>query len=284
MRRTTGFDQADIVPYYTDVVGLPLMRVGPDVSLLWAGEDIVFEIKTRDEPGRRDAALDVAPLLPIFRSHDLALTRARFERAGHTAFSEDATDFARRLWVVGPDGLSVGFEQISEQSPFEADQIALQRWLSGPPGLDGVAALPPDLQYLSRVRRRVADVERMRAFYRDVAGFDEVGTDGDTVLFSLGDTVLLELVGQGNVQPTPSNRVELIDSFIMRSHDFDDCVAALSADGATWVGEQIRYETGSNLAYFGDPEGLVVGFEERSDYGEYVDDIEANRRWQARTS
>ena len=284
MRRPTGFEQSGIVSYYTDVIGLPLMRVGPDVSLLWAGEDIVFEVKTGDNPGMRDVTPDVAPLLPILRSYDLARTRARLERAGRSDFVEERTRFGQRLWVVGPDGLAMGFEQRTEDSPFEADEEALRRWRFGPNKLDGVPALPAELQYLSRARRRVADLDRACRFYRDVAGFEEVGTDGDAVLFSLGDTVLLEIVAGGTAQPTPSNRTEIVDAFIMRAHGFDDVVDALTAAGAPWVGEQIRYDTGSNLAYFGDPEGIVVGFEERSSYGDYVDDIEAQRRWRAANS
>ena len=284
MRRPTGFTQAEIVPYYSDVIGLPVMRTGPDVSLLWAGEDIVFEVKTADEPGIDGSPLAVAPLLPLFRSHDLAATRSRLAAHGQTEFTEESTDHAQRLWVRGPDGLTVGFEERSEDSPLEADRLALTRWKAGAIGLDGVPPLPADLQYLSRARRRVADVEAARHFYRQVAGFDEVGTEGEAVLFALGDTVLLELVGGGVARPTPGNRMELTDSFIMRAHDFDGCVAGLDGSGATWVGEQIRYATGSNLAYFSDPEGSVIGFEERSSYGEYVDDIESHRRWLLQTS
>lgn len=282
MRRSTGFTDAELVPYYTDVVGLPLMRVGPDVSLLWGGEDIVFEIKTQDEPGMEGSAWPDAPLLPIFRTHDLDATRDRFTQAGITGFVNDATDFSERIWVRGPDGLLVGFESRDPLSPFAADVEALRRWQDGVPSLAGVPALPAELQYLSRVRRAVSDVDRAANFYRDVVGLNEVGRESDAILFGLGDTVMLELVPGGRARPTPHNRMELIDSFIFRVHGFDECVAQLSKDGAEWVGEQIRYSTGSNLAYFADPEGGVIGIEERSSYGDYPDDIESARRWLSR--
>jgi catechol 2,3-dioxygenase-like lactoylglutathione lyase family enzyme len=176
--------------------------------------------------------------------------------------------------------MPIGFEQRSASSPLAADTEALRRWNSGDTTtLSGVGPLAPELQYLSRVRRRVADLDRAAAFYRDIVGFDSVGTDGAALVFSMGDTVLLELIPGGAARPTPASRAERPDSFISRIHGFDEYVERLTADGVTWVGEQIRYSTGSNLAYFADPEGLPVGIESRTLWGNYPDDIEAERRW-----
>lgn len=284
MRRPTGFaDPVDgrgaLNDYYTRVVGLPLLRQGGLASLFWAGEDLVFEIKTGDDP----APLDPAPLLPIFRSHDLAATCARFARAGYAVESEEVTEHATTVWLRGEDRMPLGFEQRSERSPFAADSEALRRWRAGAPTLDGCAPLAPELQYLSRARRRVADLPAAVAFYRDVVGLDPVGTDGSVEdgaqVLSLGDTVLLELVPGGVARPAPADRSELPDTFISRIHGFAPYVDGLTADGVTWVGEQIHYETGPKLAYFADPEGLPIGVESRTLWGSYPDDVEAERRW-----
>jgi catechol 2,3-dioxygenase-like lactoylglutathione lyase family enzyme len=285
MRRPTGFTDAEILPYYTDVVGLPLMRVGPAVSLLWAGEDLVFEIKTEDDPGTEATDLATAQLLPVFRSYDLAATRARFAAAGYEQVTEQRTEHSSRLWVTGPDRLLLGFEQRDEDSPFEADAEALRRWRSGSGTvLPGNGPLPDELQYLSRARRQVADLEAARAFYRDVVGLDEVGEESGAAVFAMGDTVLLELAPGGASRPLPSNRTELPDSFILRVHGFFESVDARTQAGAVWVGDQIHYETGSKLAYFADPEGLLVGIEHRTLWGSYAEDVEAERRWALQTA
>ncbi len=275
MRRPAGFGAYALDDYYTRVVGLPLLRQGGLASLFWAGEDLVFEIKTGDDP----EPVDPAPLLPIFRSHDLPATCARFARAGYAPESEETTGHATTVWFRGADRMLLGFEQRSERSPFAADAEALRRRRAGAPTLDGCAPLAPELQYLSRVRRRVADLPAALAFYRDVVGLDPVGTDGPAQVLSLGDTVLLELVSGGVARPVPADRSELPDAVISRIHGFVPYVDGLTADGVTWIGEQIHYETGSKLAYFADPEGLPVGVESRTLWGNYPDDVEAERRW-----
>jgi catechol-2,3-dioxygenase len=280
MRRPTGFADDSLNDYYATVVGLPVLRQGGTATLFWAGEDLVFEIKTGDDPGLEFAGLGSAHLLPIFRSYELSATCARFTQAGYHVCREESSEYARTIWFVGEDNMPIGFEQRSAGSPFAADAEALRRWNSGETTrLPGVESLAPELQYLSRVRRRVADLDRAAEFYRNIAGFDSVGTDGPALVFSMGDTVLLELIPGGTARPVPTDRAEYPDTFISRIHGFDDYADRLTADGVTWVGEQIRYSTGSNLAYFADPEGLPIGIESRTLWGNYPEDVEAERRW-----
>ena len=57
--------------------------------------------------------------------------------------------------------------------------------------------MPSDLGWPAWVGVVVEDLERERAFYRDVLGFAEVDAGEDWVQFSLGDRRLFELVGRG---------------------------------------------------------------------------------------
>ena len=237
----------------------------------------MFEIKGDDDPIPEPDPIESRALLPIFRSYDLEATAARFAAAGYAVEREELTPHVRTLWFRGPDGMPIGFEQRERDSPFAADAEALRRWEAGEATpLEGASSLAGELQYLSRARRRVSDLERAAAFYLDVAGFDAVGTEDDAVVFSMGDTVLLELRPGGSRRPLPKDRSEVAEAFIGRIHGFDSYIDELNSAGATWIGEQIRYSTGSNLAYFADPDGMPIGVESRTLWGNYPDDLKLN--------
>ena len=131
MRRPTGFAGYSLDGYYTDVVGLPVLRRGGGATLFWAGEDLVFEIKGDDDPIPEPDPIESRALLPIFRSYDLEATAARFAAAGYAVEREELTPHVRTLWFRGPDGMPIGFEQRERDSPFAADAEALRRWEAG---------------------------------------------------------------------------------------------------------------------------------------------------------
>lgn len=280
VRRPPGVAAYALDEYYTQVVGLPLLRQGGSASLFWAGEDLVYEIMGDDDPAPADTTHDGAQLLPIFRSHDLVATVRRFEAAGYPIEAEEICAYATTVWIRGADRLLLGFEERRDDSPFDADVEALRRWRTGTATrLDGVASLAPELQYLSRIRRRVEDPAAVGAFYRDVLGFDVVGTDAGAQVFSLGDTVLLEVLPGGTARALPTDRNQLHDTFVSRIHGFVPYVEALTAAGVDWVGEQFHFDIGAKLAYFADPEGMVIGVQSRTLEGNYAEDLEAERRW-----
>ncbi|GAA4680410.1 VOC family protein [Frondihabitans cladoniiphilus] len=279
MRRSTGMTAAELTPFYEDVVGLPVIRDLDPAVLFWAGEDLVFEIKCDDEPDVDATDPATATTTPLFRSYDLAATEERLAAAGYPVVGRESGEHSETIWILGPDRLLTGFQSRSETSPWAADAEALARWNRPAVAFDGLPALPPDLQYLHRVRRRAADVEALAAHYRDVVGLDEVGREDGSVLLDLGDTVILEIAPGGSVDEVPEDRTSLPDGFILRMRYWDDFVAGLTASGAVFAGGTAAYSTGTMLAYLADPEGNLVGIEERTQWGDYPEDLEADRRW-----
>ncbi|WP_439486879.1 VOC family protein [Blastomonas fulva] len=284
MRRPTGRRMAELSPYYQQTLGLPLVRAwANDLVLLWAGEDLIFEVKTDDNPARPQSDPATAAMLPVFRVHDLAAWRARMERLGYSPVDRRLSPWGETLFYRGPDNLVTGFEYRSEGSPLPSDRRALQAWRSGPFRLGGLPALPDSLHYLSRAVRQVADVAAMSAYYRDKVGLADLGSEGRSQLFALGDDSVLEIAPGGVAIPEPRDRSELADTFVLRTHNFDAQLAALARRGARLKGEMIVKEETTRLHFVSDPEGWIVGVEERGKIrARYIDDVEADRRWRAR--
>lgn len=283
MRRTVGKTMAEVAPFYEEAIGLPLVRgYGDFLILLWAGEDLIFEVKTDDPAIRPQADPASAACIPVFRTHDLAAIRERLAGFGHMPISETSSGFGHTLFYLGPDNLVTGFEQRSETSPLLADQEGLKIWRAGPGRLGDLPPLPAGLHYLSRIIRRVADVEAVAAYYRDVVGLKDCGSEDGSRLFSLGDTFTLEIAPGGTAMPQPGDRGELPDSYILRIHDFDGAMAALTARGASFNGDLIVFDETTRLRYLADPEGQLTGIEERGLIRDYLEDVEADRRWKAR--
>ena len=283
MRRTTGKTLGEVAPFYEQTIGLPLMRAyGDFLILLWAGEDLVFEVKTDDHPSRTQGDPASAACIPVFRTHDLAALTARLTGFGYEAVSRSESAWGQTLFYRGPDALITGFEQRAVDSPLPADRQGLQAWRSGPARLGDLPALPAGLHYLSRVIRRVADVAAVSRHYRDVMGFDYLGSEGASELFSVGELVTLEIAPGGVSVAPPADRGELPDSFILRVHDIDKALAGLQTRKARFNGELIVFEETTRLHYVEDPEGHLTGIEERGLIRDYLEDVEADRRWRAR--
>jgi catechol 2,3-dioxygenase-like lactoylglutathione lyase family enzyme len=132
------------------------------------------------------------------------------------------------------------------------------------------------------VVRHVADVNTVSSFYEQVLGLDVITRENGSVFHNFGDTTVLELAPGGHQTAAPEDRGVLPNSLIVRIHDFDDYVAHLRAHGARFSGEFIHYDTGTKLAYVADPDGNLTGIEDRTLLGNFVEDLEADRRWRAR--
>jgi predicted enzyme related to lactoylglutathione lyase len=283
MRRTTHRKMSEVAPFYTDTIGLPLIRAYSDfLVLLWAGEDLVFEVKTDDHPDRAQSDAASAACIPVFRTHDLAALAARMSDAGYDSVSQSTSDWGQTLFYRGPDSLVIGFELRSVHSPLRTDRNGLAAWRAGPTRLGNLPPLPNGLHYLSRVIRRVADVTAVSRHYRETMGFDSQGMEGASELFSMGDLVALEIAPGGKGAAPPADRSELPDSFILRIHDFDAAMTKLQSRGATFNGDVIVFEQTTRLRYVQDPEGHLTGIEERGLIREYLEDVEADRRWRDR--
>jgi catechol 2,3-dioxygenase-like lactoylglutathione lyase family enzyme len=284
MRRTTGRTMAELTPYYQRILGLPLVRAWEnDLVLLWAGEDLIFEVKTDDSPKRQQPDPDSAAMVPVFRVHDLARWQARMTGFGYAPVSQRRSRYGRTIFYRGPDNLVTGFEERAASSPLKSDRRALRNWRAGPFRLGGLPPLPDTLHYLSRAIRHVADVAAMARFYRDNFGLQPLGREGGSQIFALGYDSVLEIAPGGVSIPEPADRSELPDTFVLRTHNLDAQRAALPRRGARLKGELIVKEETTRLQFVADPEGWIVGVEERGKIrSRYIDDVEADRRWRAR--
>ena len=279
--RRPGMPAAELVPFYRDVIGLPIIRPVGEMVTFWAGEDYGFEIKCDDQARRLDSDPMSAQCLPVFRSKDLAATERRLSGLGHEPSHRTTSEHGTCSWYACPDGHAIGFEERSENSPFEADQIALARLRAGTSQLPGVGPLPDDLHYLARILVRVHDVDAVSDFYASTIGLDLVGVESGARVHSLGDTALLIIAPGGAPRSAPTDRIEVGNIISNRIHDFDDFLAYLDRNGVALCGAPIEFSTGTRASYLVDPEGNLFGFQQRTLWGNYPEDVESDRRWQA---
>lgn len=281
MRRTPSADA--LAPFYRDALGTSVIRGAEPVYFLWAGESFIIELKA-EKPPREERVTDpdVHPCTPIFHTRDLERTLARLLRGGGVLTGSADTPFGREAFVLDPDQQIVGLRE-----PFGGETS-----LGRDPVSDfnpGCAPLPDDLIGLRSIVRRVADMDAMAAFYRDTIGFPDMGIVEGRHLFDLGEGVHLELAVGGALQHAPDDRVEITNHFIVRVEDHDAFNAALKNDGVTFSNDSFRWNS-ANMSICIDPEGHIMGFEERFEPHEYgtprdpfEEDMEADRRWRTQT-
>lgn len=97
------------------------------------------------------------------------------------------------------------------------------------------------------------DVERVRAFYERLLGSSPVAEWPGGALFSVGGVKLLVHARAGAPEGGPPNE----DHFALGVSDLDSTVAALVADGFTFLVEPRDYDWGRS-AYVRDPDGRLV--------------------------
>ena len=108
------------------------------------------------------------------------------------------------------------------------------------------------------------------------------GTEAGSHLFAMGEDVTFEIAPGGTAKPAPADRSELPDSYVLRVHQLDRLIAGLKQRHAKLSGGLIVKEETTRLQYVADPEGWLTGIEERGRIRpQYIDDVEADRRWRA---
>jgi predicted enzyme related to lactoylglutathione lyase len=265
--------------FYRDVVGLPVLRGSPSVTMFWGGESNVIEVNTGGAPNPGYTDREQAPCVPIFRVHGYDSVMKRLQDAGVKFINDITREYNRLGYFLDPDGNVTGIQERNRQSPRDADHEAWRRWDAGETTMPGSPPMPPDIQHIGWVVNRYEDSDAMLQWYQDVVGLDMAVPPR---MLNLGDTVLFEGGDGCPRQPIPKDRTEVSNTFILRCHDIDGIVADLKSKGVQFVNE-IFPIPGGRLAYFVDPEGHVVGLQQRTSESERAEDFEANRRWEART-
>jgi predicted enzyme related to lactoylglutathione lyase len=263
--------------FYRDVVGLPELRRG-EVSAYWAGETMAFEIAPggRIEPPYRDRS--EASCVPVFRVVSMERIVDRLRGAGvrflNEPFERPHSVFA---YFLDPAGNVTGLAERRRTSPRPEDVEAWRRWDSGRLTIPGVPALPPHLMPLGWVVLRCADVELVSRFFAEVVGLDLVHQTSEAKVFAAGEVERIEIAPGGMPQPTPADRAEVSNTFLLRVDDADRRADELRAAGARVINPPFDVPDG-RVAYFVDPEGHLFGIQSRLPTSPRPEDREAFAR------
>ena len=277
MRRT--LNATALLPFYSDALGTSVIRGAEPVYFLWAGETYVIELKA-DDTLREGRVTDPAvhPCTPVFHSRDMQITLDRLLGGGAVLISRTETAFGEDAFVLDPDQQIVGIRQ-----PVDGERSTGRSAVS--PYNPGCAPLPADLIGFRSILRPVADRPAMVEFYANVMGFKNLGEIHDRHLFDLGEGVHLELTSGGETQTPPQDRGEIGNQFIVRVEDHDTFNAAVKSAGVPFCNDSFRWNS-ADLSICVEPEGHIIGFEERFEPHEYgkprdpfEEDLEAERRW-----
>jgi catechol 2,3-dioxygenase-like lactoylglutathione lyase family enzyme len=282
-------DQTGLSRFYGDILGLPLVRAGTAqaVDFYWAGESLIHELIFEGSSGTLPATErdpHTATLMPVYRVTDIetlsgVLRSKGVELTPITRYAE-----GRECFLRDPLGSLIGLRQVDADSTLLQDIESRRRARRGEAFNAGCASMPMHWQELGWILRRVADVTATTRFYTHVLGLRLVASDQCRSLLDLGDNSLLELVSGGTAVTPPANRSELPATFILRIQDIAAFKADMRRHGVRFVHDAIQWARGS-LSYIADPEGNLIGVEEKYHPGQYAgqapfpEDLEAQRRW-----
>lgn len=281
-----------VAAFYGEVLQLPLLRGYADAWLFWAGETVVFEPKSDAGPDWRYTDWKRSPTLPVIRCIDLRSVLSRLERFNVGLEASGNDEFGDYAVFRDVDRHFVMLRQAPADSMRSFDVTARERltMLREHRGYNpGVAPMPHDIQGIDSLIRHVADLGAMAAFYSDTVGLPVVEEAPAHVVLDCGDSTALELRAGGQPESPPQDRLEIPDAFILRVDSFDGYRETLLANGVHIVNDRIQFGRGA-LGYFCDPEGHLIGYEERYEQSQcqddavaFAEDLEANRRWREKS-
>ncbi len=279
-----------VARFYGEVLQLPLLRGYADAWLFWAGETVVFEPKSDAGPTWRYSNWEHSPTLPVMRCVDLAGVRDRLRRHGVDIVADAEDELGKFAVFKDVDGHFVMLREAPPDSQRSFDATARERAAATRQhrGYNpGIAPMPADIQGIDSLIRHVASLDAMVDFYTGTLGLVLAERSGTRATLDCGDGTALELRSGGKTETPPGDRFEVPDAFILRVSHFDGYRAKLVERGVRLVNDRIQFGRGA-LGYFCDPEGHLVGYEERYDQDRckddavaFAEDLEANRRWRA---
>lgn len=277
-----------VLPFYRDVLKLPVMRGKEPTWFIWGGEIFVFElIGERPPRPARDTDPKSAPLMPVFRCHDLDGLLEELSHLHVRILGERRTPHGRDAFVLDTDRQIVMLRERAAASPHASDIEAARRRARGDTFVYDWRAMPARIQELGWIRRQVRSLSAVLPFYTEILGLREVGEEDGAIMLEAGDNFILELAEGGEPQTPPEkDRTEITNSFVFHVDDHARMTTLLKERGVPVV-QEIFFNS-AHLTYVVDPEGQLLGFEERFEPHGYkawrtpfAEDLEVNRRWRS---
>lgn len=276
-----------LAAWYSGVLRLPIIRGREPTFFLWVGETLVLELLSdnSDLPAARPDDPDTAPVLLIFRVHDLTALLQRLQARGVEVVSRRSLSHGAEAFIRDPEGNLLGLRTVGRDSPYASDRAAWRRFDAGDPFNPGAAMLPPDVQGLGWIRRNAVDARAAARFYERAVGLERVDEEGPLAHFQLGNGVVLEVAGGGHKVPVPASRTQVPVTFVIRVEDHMLMNRWLKLKELRIVDDALKFNS-AELTYFADLDGQVVGIDERYEPHEYTtrrrpfaEDLETERRW-----
>ena len=272
--------------FYSKVLSLPVIRRAPNsYEVFWAGETLIFELLM--VAGRKAGLPQTgaeAGCTPVFRVHQLDNLLAALKKEGAPILNIEPVWNGRQAMVRDPEGRLVCLREQLGFSPLAEDNTANRRRVRGEAFNPGCTRMPPLVQELGWVLRRVVDVAAMTRYYVDVVGLRQVAQQDGHVYLELGDNSLLELAPGGQLHDVPADRSRGEDTFLIRVSDAEALRARIRASGTRFVNEKLEYYW-TDICYCTDPEGQMFGFQQIrhprhfSPKPAWPENLEAERRW-----
>lgn len=275
-------DPDPVIAWYRDVVGLPELRGrAGESAMLYTGDTSVLWITRGAERPPELTERSQQTVIPVLRCRDIDAVEKRLVAGGGRLLQGGTTHDSRLSYVVDPSGNITGLQSRAAHMSRIEDQEADRRWAAGLPVIEGIPPLPKDIQGLDWVLVFTPEPARSIAFYQEVLGLPM--TDPRAKMLYLGETALMGNLPGGAAPPRPQHRNEVPNGVILRVHGLDAMMAAMKAQGVEFLNEDIvTRDDAGKLAYFFDPQGVLVGLQERMPISERAEDREATRRWAAR--
>lgn len=277
--------------FYRDAVGLAeVRRRDTDKAhniMLWAGMYTSFETIWQGRPHPPVETIEDAEVIPIFRVRDFDAVRTRLENA-NTRFLPSPSDHDGTLYFTDPDGFVSGIRAPEPGSDLAPDMEADSLWPDKVVTIPDSPPLAYGIQDIGWLRIHTADPQALTPFYCGTVGLEVLENNGaEGVSFHLGSTTTLELKPGGTSRPTPKDRKDLPDVWILRGYGFDTFAAKMAEANVPLVNALTL--GGGSLNYYADPEGHVFGFQERRAYDpddpltHRPEDRVARAAWDAKT-
>lgn len=278
--------------FYLDAIGLPeLRRRDTDRArniMAWMGMYSVLETIWQGQPHPPVDSPSDAEVIPIFRVRDWDVVMDRL-KAHETLFLNEDPDAEGTVYFKDPDGFVCGLRAPIAGSDLAPDLEADRRWPDDLVSLPNTPSLAAGVQDIGWLRLHVEDPQALSQFYCRKVGLDVLENNGDKgVTLHLGGPCALELAPGGRSRPTPNDRKEVPDVWIMRGYDLAAFAQKMTEENVPVINE-LALGAGS-LNYYADPEGHVFGYQQRAVYNpdepvtHRIEDRAAHEAWLRETA